>query len=177
MVPVREWTPPRRLIAGPGGVRSGVATVAIVWPCPLSVDEYVAAGRGVALLINTRRSMSTDRCRPCANSPAANTADVAPFPGVIRISATPANWFPGPTHRSRPPAQERGPVEAAFDKMRGAPDRGRSGGAFGTRPGNEALVIDIDSTIRERLADVLGSSTANCALGWACRTSSPRARR
>src|SRR6266511_3054674 len=34
-------------VGAPGGSKAVSATVAIVWPCPLSVEEYQAAGRGV----------------------------------------------------------------------------------------------------------------------------------
>src|SRR6266542_4453961 len=38
---------PARGVGAPGGSKAVSATVAIVWPCPLSVEEYQAAGRGV----------------------------------------------------------------------------------------------------------------------------------
>jgi Domain of unknown function (DUF6431) len=39
-----------QLVAGvPGGVRRGVASMAIVWPCPLSVEVYAAGGRSVSV--------------------------------------------------------------------------------------------------------------------------------
>src|SRR6266511_904093 len=34
-------------VGAPGGSKAVSATVAIVWPCPWSVEEYQAAGRGV----------------------------------------------------------------------------------------------------------------------------------
>jgi len=44
--PFKEKDPSRRV--GPGeGSKAVTSTVAIVWPCPLGVDEYAAAGRDV----------------------------------------------------------------------------------------------------------------------------------
>jgi len=82
---------PTELDAPGRALRGGVATVAIVWPCPLSVDEYAAAGRDVAVpraacpvcrepmtfRSGYRRKADRDRlvifvrrgqCRPCGRS-------------------------------------------------------------------------------------------------------------
>src|SRR5450759_2553665 len=42
---VRDPSSPRLVHGSREGIRGGVSPVAIVWPCPLSVDAYVAAGR------------------------------------------------------------------------------------------------------------------------------------
>jgi hypothetical protein len=45
----RNPSPPRVGRSRGGALRGGVPPLAIVWPCPLSVDEYAAAGREVAV--------------------------------------------------------------------------------------------------------------------------------
>jgi len=44
---LRKEKDPSSELRSAGGVQAVTSTVAIVWPCPLSVDEYEAAGREV----------------------------------------------------------------------------------------------------------------------------------